>query len=69
MTFPESDAIKGAISSLKEIVSRSQSENSEGVKVLSQIEATLLDIEVKARSAGKQSFVPSVVPAAPVVTL
>ena len=47
MTFPDPDAIKGAISSLKDIVSRSQSDNSEGVRMLRQIEATVLDIEVK----------------------
>jgi len=56
MTFPESDAIKGAINNLKEIVRRSQSENGESVVLLSQIESTVLEIERKSKPA---QFAPS----------
>ena len=61
MTFPDPDAIKGAISSLKDIVSRSQSDNSEGVQMLRQIEATVMDIEVKTRVTSGP-FVASITP-------
>lgn len=66
MTFPDPDAIKGAISSLKDIVSRSQSDNGEGVRMLRQIEATVLDIEVKTSFAKAVSGVSSITSVSPV---
>lgn len=68
MPFPESDALKGSITSLKEIVSRSQSENVEIVNLISQIESTVTEIERKSGKAQQQAFVPNV-SVTPVVVL
>jgi hypothetical protein len=64
MTFPDSDALAGAINNLKEIIRRSQSENDESVVLLSKIEAIVSDIERKSKSTQRQTFVAPVAVAA-----
>jgi len=47
MTFPESNALKGTIADLKDIVSRSHGDETECVRLLGQIEALVSEIERK----------------------
>ncbi len=49
MAVSESDALIGALSSLKEIVDRSPVQNPEIVQLLSQIESTIFDIDRKTK--------------------
>jgi hypothetical protein len=58
MPFPESDALKSTINNLRDIITRSHSENKESAAALSQIESIVSDIERKA-SGQQQSFVGS----------
>jgi tRNA C32,U32 (ribose-2'-O)-methylase TrmJ len=59
MTFPESDALKGAINNLKEIVKRSHCENEESAVLLSQIEAIVSDIERKSKAKTATTVTPA----------
>lgn len=47
MTFPDSNALKGTIADLKDIVSRSHGDENECVRLLGQIEALVSEIERK----------------------
>jgi hypothetical protein len=60
MNFPESDALKGTINNLKDIVSRSSSDNNECSMLLNQIESTLSAIENKTKSQSIVVIAPSV---------
>jgi hypothetical protein len=47
MAFPESNALRSTISDLKDIVSRCHGDENECVRLLSQIEALVVEIERK----------------------
>jgi hypothetical protein len=49
MTFPDSNALKVSLADLKDIVSRSRGEDNECVRLLSQIEALVFEIERKSQ--------------------
>ncbi|MGH9550943.1 MAG: hypothetical protein ACRD3W_16295 [Terriglobales bacterium] len=55
MNFPDSNILKGTIADLKDIVSRSQGDDTECVRLLSQIEAIVGEIERKAPDLGVPS--------------
>jgi hypothetical protein len=80
MTFPNQPSFKSTIEELRDAVNRSQGADHEAVKLISQIEAILDEIESKMRPGGQvtgvqmqqnpaqESFVsPQVMTSAPVI--
>lgn len=57
MTFPIQPSFKSTIEELRDAVNRSQGEDHEAVKLISQIEAILDEIESKMRPGGQVTSV------------
>ncbi|HEY9775645.1 MAG TPA: hypothetical protein V6C81_17915 [Planktothrix sp.] len=70
MTFPDPIALKDSLSDLKDIVSRSQGDNNECVRLLGQMEALVSEIERKTVTSynSAQSVAPVVIATTPIVS-